>query len=833
MFIVLWSVFVASNFNSYKQKKNEISTGRLYRNKPALLKADVKNHTINKIIDLISEGKFNVAEAEIRKTLINFPNSIKILQLHGLVLSNQKKYEKALPIFERILSLAPHLASSFSNYGLSLENNGMISAAIEVYQQGLIVEPNSPTLNHNLGVAFAKIGNEREAINFYKSALQQNPQSPEVLNNMGKALKNLREFEQALNCFTLAIKFNPNYFEAKFNKAVLYKEQKNIIAAKKIFEEISAKQPENLFYLLNLGLCEVELGEFSKAEKIFNSALKENPESPEVFMALGSLKRNLGEISDAIKYLERAILINDKLADAHSLLALCYQVRNDPEKAELLFKKAVDLSPNSSNFLNNLGQFYFDCQRFDLAFQTYLKAHKYALPDTRVVSSLYFTAANMCDWAQTSVIEKTFPDFGILENEYVNPFVMLQFEDNPEKQYLRALNCGRQYTRKVSSRKFENKSVSKKAKIKIAYLSADFHNHATMRLMSGLLRNHDKSKFDILLFNYGHSAFDEQTSLAKKYSSEFYDIAKKSDQQIVDLIKGMNIDIAIDLKGYTKDTRSHLFSYRLAPIQINYLGYPNTMGVEFIDYIVADKIIIPEECQSFYSEKIIYMPDSYQPNDNERQIFNSGMSRMDIGLPEDKFIMACMNTNYKITSKEFEVWFSILQEIDNSMLVLLATNKWAVENIYSAAKRKGIDKERIKFMPKVAYEKHLERLKLMDVFVDTFRVNAHTSASDALWAGIPVVTLIGQQFAARVAASLLNATGMNEFIANNIDQYKEKIIKLGTDKAFLYQIKRKIENNKYSAPLFDTQKYTHDFEKLLTMVLDNYKAGKKIQNVSL
>jgi predicted O-linked N-acetylglucosamine transferase (SPINDLY family) len=398
---------------------------------------------------------------------------------------------------------------------------------------------------------------------------------------------------------------------------------------------------------------------------------------------------------------------------------------------------------------------------------------------------------------------------------------------------LRAIQSSKYYTREPLERRPSQHQGEQIKKIKVAYFSADFHNHATMRLMSGMLKKHDKTKFEIYTFMYGKSEFDQFTELTKHYSEKFFDISKMSDKETVDLVDGLNIDIAIDLKGYTKESRSHLFSYRLAPIQINYLGYPNTMGADFIDYIIADKTIIPERLKSYYTEKILYMPGCYQPNDIERKIGDTGMMKSDLGISEKSFVMGCLNTNYKITNKEFDVWFSILKQINNSVLVLLATNKWAVENIYAAAKRRNISREQIKFVPKIGYEKHLERLKLVDVFVDTFRVNAHTTASDALWVGTPIVTLVGEQFAARVAASLLKNVGLDELITSNVEEYKSKIVELGNNKTYLTKIKNKLEKAKTSSSLFDTQKYTRDFEALIKIAYENFKKNRKISDIEI
>ena len=580
-------------------------------------------------------------------------------------------------------------------------------------------------------------------------------------------------------------------------------------------------------------MCLLELQKINKAKKIFEDAISKHPNVGEAHLAMGALQRAQGNISDAILSLEKAISLNEKLADNFGMLALCYQQNAEFDKAEQYYKKALQIEPESVNILNNFGQFYHEIEKYDQAFQIFLKAHKNAIPNKNIVSSLYYSAANMCDWSQTKIIENTFPNLGINNNERVNPFVMLQYEDSPSNQFLRAIQSVTYYTREPLDRRPRQQQSEDSIQIKVAYFSADFHNHATMRLMSGLLKNHDKTQFKIYTFMYGKSKSDNFTDLTKQYSDQFFDISKMSDQETVDLVDSLNIDIAIDLKGYTKESRSHLFSYRLAPIQINYLGYPNTMGADFIDYIVADKTIIPQRLKSYYTEKILYMPGCYQPNDIERKIADTGMMRSDLGISENSFVMGCLNTNYKITNKEFDAWFSILKNIENSVLILLATNKWAVENIYAAARRRNISQKRIKFVPKIGYENHLERLKLVDVFVDTFRVNAHTTASDALWVGTPVVSLIGEQFAARVAASLLKTVGLDELITKDIEEYKSKIIELGNNGSYLAKVREKLEKAKMSSLLFDTQKYTLHFEALLKKAHENHTKNLKISDIEI
>ncbi len=366
--------------------------------------------------------------------------------------------------------------------------------------------------------------------------------------------------------------------------------------------------------------------------------------------------------------------------------------------------------------------------------------------------------------------------------------------------------------------KFSNKikfiKKKKNSKIKIGFYSSDFYEHATMYLINGLFREYNKEKFDIYTFNYSKEKPSIRIKKILNNTNE-KNILNLPDIEVVKLSRELNIDIAIDLKGYTLNSRTKLFSYRLAPIQINYLGYPGTLGASFMDYIIADKIIIPEKSKNFYSEEILYMPNTYQPNDDKKVLSNSKKQKKDFSLPENSFIFCCFNNLNKISQKELQIWSNILNQVHNSVLWLIKTNEIAKNNILNFFQKKKVSKDRIIFAENISYDEHLERIRFADLFLDTFNYNAHTTCSDALWSGLPVVTKIGEQFASRVAASLLNALGMNELITQNSKEYETLILKFAKNKSDLIKLREKLNKNIKTKPLFNTKEYVSDFEKLM------------------
>ncbi|MFM7083609.1 MAG: UDP-N-acetylglucosamine-peptide N-acetylglucosaminyltransferase [Hyphomicrobium sp.] len=348
-----------------------------------------------------------------------------------------------------------------------------------------------------------------------------------------------------------------------------------------------------------------------------------------------------------------------------------------------------------------------------------------------------------------------------------------------------------------------------------------------MFLMAKLFETHNKSQIIIYCYSFGPITNDEMQNRVRDAVHVFRNVSDLSDKQVAEIARKDGIDIAVDLKGYTQDARPSIFSYRAAPIQINYLGYPGTMGSSFMDYIIGDKTVIPEGSQKYYSEKVIYLPDSYQVNDNTRKISNLKLTRTDVGLPSKGFVFCCFNNTYKITRIEFDIWMRLLARIEKSVLWLFQTNSWAVQNLRKEAEKRGIDPHRLIFAERQPLAEHLARHRLADLFLDTFNYNAHTTASDALWAGLPVLTKTGEGFAARVGASLLGALELTELITTTKEEYEAKAIELAENPEKLSALKDKLSKNRSAAPLFDTELFTRHLEHAYEKAYNQWFEGKK------
>jgi predicted O-linked N-acetylglucosamine transferase (SPINDLY family) len=330
--------------------------------------------------------------------------------------------------------------------------------------------------------------------------------------------------------------------------------------------------------------------------------------------------------------------------------------------------------------------------------------------------------------------------------------------------------------------------------------------------MMQMFELHDQNKFEIYGFSFGPSVQDEMRFRASKSFYKFFDVSEASDAEIASMSRDCGIDIAVDLKGHTQDARTGIFALGAAPIQISYLGYPGTMGAEYIDYIIADEVVIPKECQPYYSEKVIYLPHCYQVNDSNRKISNIKFSKEQLGLPNSGFVFCCFNNNYKITPEIFDCWMRILNAVDGSVLWLLEDNEFASNNLRLEARSKGICSDRLIFASRMPADEHLARHRLADLFLDTYPCNAHTTASDSLWAGLPVLTFMGESFASRVAASLLNTLNLQELITESIIAYEKLAIQLATHPSQLDEIKQKLSTSILNSPLFRTETFTRHLE---------------------
>jgi protein O-GlcNAc transferase len=568
------------------------------------------------------------------------------------------------------------------------------------------------------------------------------------------------------------------------------------------------------------GGLEKQLGDLNSAIQAFERVVMLKPAHPAGHSNLGVIFQEQGKLTEAVEYYNRALMFERDPFAFNNLGTILKQLDRRDEAIQS-YENALNISPDFTEAHYNLGHVLADVGRLEEAVKSYRSA-LLSSPDYRSAElRSLLLLAHMCDWADAKQMEVSLNK--LIDTDVVETFGLLSMIDSPA-QHL-------QFSQKWAESKFGNiqalpcEKKYQEDRIRVGYFSSDMHDHAVLFLMSGLLREHDNAKFKIYIYSYGRVQTGERREQAIKDVDTFIDISAMSDTDVVILAREHNLDIAIDVNGYTRFSRSRLFAHRMAPIQINYLGYPSTMAADFIDYIIGDNTIISAEQRAFYSENIIYMPDCYQPNDEKRKIAKISTSRSDFGLAENSFVFCCFNNNFKITPKEYDIWMRVMRQVENSVLWLFKASDIAEKNLKCEAEARGVNPERIIFAKKVSLEEHLARHKHADLFIDTFNYNAHTTASDALWSGLPIVTKQGQQFAARVAASLLNAAGLSELVTKTEGEYESLILALAQDKARLAGVKNKLHETRSSCPLFDTVRYTRYFEAGLEKAYQDYCDG--------
>jgi protein O-GlcNAc transferase len=547
--------------------------------------------------------------------------------------------------------------------------------------------------------------------------------------------------------------------------------------------------------------------------------------------ALGTAYTILENYVESLNAFKKAVEISDQDAEIFYNLGIVYTKLGKLIDAELAYKKSITISPNNPNALNNLGNTLSRLNKLDEAVDVFENLLKIDPSNLSSRTQLIYEYCKICEFKKFDENLKLATTLGISSNS-VDPNPFLSLIDNPDLQFQRAKKFAIERFRQ-SSQSLSIKPSILPTKIRIGYFSADFHNFPGMYLMTRMLELHNREEFEIFAFSYGPDKNDEMRKRIVLAVDHFIDISKMSIRDTIRCVRKNKIDIAIHRNGYTKNSKTEIFQYRIAPIQINYLGYPGTLGADFIDYIIADKNIIPQDKEQFYLEKIIYMPHCYQPNDDTRKIPFIDTKREDFNLPKNAFVLCSFNQSYKINPNEFRIWMKILKKVNNSVLWLLKSNKWAIKNLEKSAELNGIDPKRIIFAEKLNHIEHLSRHKHADLFVDTFNYNAHTTASDALWAGLPLVTKIGKQFSARVAASLLITLDLSELVAQTEEEYENLIYELATNPKKLKFIKKKLITNIKTKPLFDSQRYTKYFEKGLKEVYKNYFYNHTVKNLHI
>lgn len=577
------------------------------------------------------------------------------------------------------------------------------------------------------------------------------------------------------------------------------------------YKNLKQKLESNPKLLLMLAFAETDAGHLKEAEQHLKIASSLWPVNSLIWLRLGYVQGLQKKYFEAKQSYLEGLKVDPKSKELNFNLGNTYGALKEYHKAAQAFSNVINFYPKHTRSFQKLGAIFEKLNRLPEAISAYQQALKQDRTLEQVEVNLLKLQKKINHPLSDNTLIEASARLGV-NSVPIPPWGCLSWADNPEHQMARAKNWARHFL------KFnrENLHLEKKSqfdKIKVGYFSGDFHEHPSMFNTKGLFREHDKRNFEIQCFSYGSNKTGESRETIRSYADYFYDVASWSDQRILKFVREKNLDIAIDIMGYTRHTRSNLFQYGLAALQMNFLGYAGTMGSNCMDYIIADEVIIPESQRRFYTENVIYLPDSYFPSDDARKISDKKYKKSDFGIPKDSFVFCCFNANYKISSVELDIWTGIMKKVPHSVLWLLSTNKWAEENLKLNFLKNGLNPARLYFADRIPVSNHLKRIQLADLFLDTFNYNAHTTASDILWSGIPIVTKIGHQFAARVTASLLNAIDMPELITTTPSEYENLIIELASNPDTFRKLKAKLQKNRLSTPLFDTKRYTKNFEQ--------------------
>jgi protein O-GlcNAc transferase len=573
--------------------------------------------------------------------------------------------------------------------------------------------------------------------------------------------------------------------------------------------------------------------EYSEAERIYKYLLSVDKKNPDVLRLLGTLYAENGENEKAIRFLEASNKENPTNYYTHLNLGTAYGVLEDEEKFLHQLNLCIKIDPNKFEGYLTLANFFVKKKSLFKALNLYEKAYSINIKIPLIEQYIFRCKKHLADWKNYKYYEDIILNSIKDKKLYYWPLENLLICEDPSYEKSNVELFLKSYLKKVKETQTKKNNFFNHKKINIAYFSGDFKDHAVAHLISGVFEHHDKKNFGI----YGFSTIDlknQKNSYTKRIidAIKIIDISKKSSIEIKKICIDHEIDIAIDLSGATEFNRIELFYERIAPIQINYLGYPGTLGPGLYDYIIADSKIIPEKEQNNYYEKIIYLPNSYQPNDDKQKISNLKFTKVELGLPKNNFIFACFNHPGKITPSIFDLWANILNKVTDSVLWLLESDEISKKNILDEANKRNIKTNKIIFSKRIKFDENLSRIQNADLFLDTYPYNAHTSARDFLWAGVPVLTLCGKTFASRVGYSLLSALNLSdELTCFDKREYEKKAIMLSSNKLYYTQLRNKLAINKVSEPLFNTSLYTKNIEDAFKRIYERNKLNLPAENI--
>jgi predicted O-linked N-acetylglucosamine transferase (SPINDLY family) len=742
----------------------------------------------------------------------------------GTALQELGRLQEALEGYEQALRLKPDIAMAWINRANVLYALGRLEEALASCDGALRIEPGSAEAHYNRGNVLRALERPDDSLASYDRALQLRPDYAEAGNNRGNALHALGRLEEALAGFESALRITPEYAESWSNRGNTLQELGRLEEALASHDRALQIRPDYAEAHYNRGNVLHELRRPDEALASYDRAVALAPALAEAISNRGNVLRDLRRCDEALASCDAAIAIRPDLAGAWFNRGNVLGDLGRSDEALASYDRAIVLEPALAEALFNRGYLLQKLKRHGEALASYEQAAAIRPDLPYLPGSRLHARMHICDWDEFDETASEVMRAVESGKKAVSPFDLLALPSSPAQQQ----RCARIYTED----KFPDAAAavawggrSARSRIRLGYYSSDFHEHATAYLIAELFELHDRERFELVAFSFGPDSNDGWRRRIVAASDQFIDVRARSDREIALRSREMAIDVAVDLKGLTQDNRLGIFAMRAAPVQVGYLGFPGTAGAEYLDYLIADETLIPEESRKYYSEKIAYLPDSYQVNDRMRPTADRTFSRAELGLPESGFVFCCFNNNYKFNPATFSGWMRILRGVQGSVLWLLEDNATAAANLRKEARARDVDGERLVFARRVPVAEHLARHRAADLFLDTLPYNAHTTASDALWTGLPLLTCMGESFAGRVAASLLKAVGLPELITATPEQYESVAVALGNDARRLARIRETLARNRRDSPLFDTARFTKHIEAAYAAMHERSRAG--------
>ena len=743
----------------------------------------------------------------------------------ALALHRQGRLDDAERFYREVLSYAPAQPDALHFLGVLEGQRGRSDVALSLMDRAIAANPRQPAALYNRANLLREMGQLQEALSSYDAALAIKSDNIAVLNNRGAALEQLGRHEEAIASFDRVIALKPDHADAFVNRGSALVALSRSGEALASYERALALAPDNAAAVYGKGNALAKLGQSAEALSAYDRALELRGADPDVLNNRGSLLGRMNRMGEALDSLALAIAAAPDRAEAYNNRAVLLMQASRFEEALRDYDRALALKPDYEESLYGRGSALIELNRHDEAIVT-LQDLRRRHPDyPYALGMLVHAQSTACGWQDSSAQAKMIEAIRAGKRA-ASPLALLAVSDSVSDKLLCSQILVRDKFGPAQKTVWRGEPYGHE-RIRIGYLSADLRTHPVAMLMAGVFEHHDRSRFETIAFSYGMDDASPMRARLVRSFERFLDVRAMSDAAVASLIGENEVDILVDLTGLTASARPGILALRPAPVQVNYLGFAGTMGAAFADYIIADPVVIPEAQQSFYTEKMAYLPHCYLPHDRARRIAAKMPSRQEAGLPERGFVFASFNNSYKFSAPTFDIWMRLLRDVDGSVLWLSQPNPAATRNLRREAEARRADPARLVFAPRLpAPEDHLARLGLADLFLDTLPYNAHTTAMDALWAGLPVLTSMGASFASRVAASQLQAAGLPELTTDSLEAYERKAVALAHNPDEMAKLKARLAANRANAALFDTERFTRNLEGAYHEMWQRAEAGQ-------